>query len=203
MGSLFKNTYNTRSILPDGFRFIRSDVPNRITEKEVQWLIDHNVTTVIDLRDDKEREQKKCQLINNKHFQYYCMPVTGGNSIPKSVDDVSKSYLKMADEQMDKIINTISKAEANVLYFCNAGKDRTGVVSAILLYKMGMSLDYIIKDYMDSKNNLKNILEEYAKQFPDINIDIIMPHERYIQEFLESYIAINNSIDSAQITEGS
>lgn len=203
MGSLFKNTYNTRSILPDGFRFIRSDVPNRITEKEVQWLIDHNVTTIIDLRDDKEREQKKCQLINNKHFQYYCMPVTGGNSIPKSVDDVSKSYLKMADEQMDKIINTISKAEANVLYFCNAGKDRTGVVSAILLYKMGMSLDYIIKDYMDSKNNLKNILEEYAKQFPDINIDIIMPHERYIQEFLESYIAINNSIDSAQITEGS
>ena len=156
MGSLFKNTYNTRSILPDGFRFIRSDVPNRITEKEVQWLI----------------------------------------------DDVSKSYLKMADEQMDKIINTISKAEANVLYFCNAGKDRTGVVSAILLYKMGMSLDYIIKDYMDSKNNLKNILEEYAIQFPDINIDIIMPHERYIQKFLESYIAINNSIDSAQITEG-
>ena len=54
---------------------------------------------------------------------------------------------------------------------------------------MGMSLDYIIKDY---KNNLKNILEEYAKQFPDINIDIITPHERYIQEFLESYIAINN-----------
>ena len=192
MGSLFKNTYNTRSILPDGFRFIRSDVPNRITEKEVQWLIDHDVTTVIDLRDDKEREQKKCQLINNKRFQYYYMPVTGGNSIPKSVDDVSKSYLKMADEQMDKIINTISKAEANVLYFCNAGKDRTGVVSAILLYKMGMSLDYIIKDYMESKNNLKTILEEYAKQFPDINIDIITPHERYIQEFLESYIAINN-----------
>lgn len=167
-------------------------MPNRITEKEVQWLIDHNVTTVIDLRDDKEREQKKCQLINNKRFQYYCMPVTGGNSIPKSVDDVSKSYLKMADEQMDKIVNTISKSEANVLYFCNAGKDRTGVVSAILLYKMGVSLDYIIKDYMESKNNLKTILEEYAKQFPDINIDIITPHERYIQEFLESYIAINN-----------
>ena len=120
------------------------------------------------------------------------MPVTGGNSIPKSVDDVSKSYLKMADEQMDKIINTISKSEANVLYFCNAGKDRTGVVSAILLYKMGMSLDYIIRDYMESKNNLKNMLEECAKQFPDINIDIITPHERYIQEFLESYIAINN-----------
>ena len=50
----------------------------------------------------------------------------------------------------------------------------------------------LIKDYMESKNNLKTILEEYAKQFPDINIDIITPHERYIQEFLESFIAINN-----------
>ena len=74
MGSLFKNTYNTRSLLPEGFRFIRSDVPNRITEKEVQWLIDHNVTTVIDLRDDKEREQKKCQLINNERITACLLP---------------------------------------------------------------------------------------------------------------------------------
>lgn len=71
-------------------------MPNRITEKEVQWLIDYNVTTVIDLRDDKEREQKKCQLINNKRFQYYCMPVTGGNSIP--------NLKAMTDEESDVII---------------------------------------------------------------------------------------------------
>ena len=189
MASLFKSTYNTRSLLPESFRFIRSDVPNCIMEKEVQWLIDHNITTVVDLRDDNERERKKCALIDNELFQYHCMPVTGGNAVPKSADDVSKSYIKMVDEQMDLIINTILKSETNVLYFCNAGKDRTGVVSAILLYRLGMTFDYIIKDYMESKNNLKNMLEKYAEQFPDINIEIITPHERYIKEFLESYVS--------------
>lgn len=41
---------------------------------------------------------------------------------------------------------------------------------------------------MKSKLNLRDVLESYARQFPDVNIDIITPHERYITEFLEWYI---------------
>ena len=113
------------------------------------------------------------------------MPVTGGNIIPKTVDEVSKSYINMVDDQMNKIIDTIMKSSTNVLFFCNAGKDRTGVVAALLLYKMGMSREFIIDDYMESEKNLKDILEMYEKRFPEINIDIITPHVRYIDEFLE------------------
>lgn len=187
MDSLLKNTQNTRAILPDSFRFVRSDVPNCITESEIQWLVDNNIVTVIDLREESERERKKCSLINNSSFQYYCMPVTGGNTIPQSVDDVSKSYIKMVDENMAQIISTIMESDTNVLYFCNAGKDRTGVVSAILLHKLGMAQEYIINDYMKSKENLKNMLDAYAKAFPDVDIDVITPHERYMKEFLEWY----------------
>lgn len=187
MGSMLKSTQNTRAILAESLRFVRSDVPDKITEQEVQWLIQNNIVTVIDLREESERAHRKCPLIDDPVFQYYCMPVTGGNAIPESVDEVSNSYIKMVDAQMDKIINTILTAETNVLYFCNAGKDRTGVVSAILLDKMGMGEDYIIADYMESEANLKNMLEAYAKQFPDVDIDVITPHERYMREFLEKY----------------
>ena len=89
---------------------------------------------------------------------------------------------------MRKIIDFILAAETNVLYFCNAGKDRTGVVSAILLDKKGMSEEYIIHDYMKSKVNLKGMIEAYVKQFPDVDIDIITPQERYMREFLEKYV---------------
>lgn len=44
----------------------------------------------------------------------------------------------MLDSQMYRIIDLICNAKSNVLYFCNAGKDRTGVVSAILLLKFSM-----------------------------------------------------------------
>lgn len=38
MASLFESTRNTR-VLPTGtMRFIRSDVPLDLTEKEIQWL---------------------------------------------------------------------------------------------------------------------------------------------------------------------
>ena len=184
MGSLLKSTNNTRAILPDSFRFVRSDVPDRITEPEIQWLVDHNIVTVIDLRQDDERHRRKCPLVDNDSFHYICAPVTGGDIIPKTVDDVSASYIKMVDGRMHEIIHTIMNAKTNVLFFCNAGKDRTGIVAAILLHKMGFSREYILDDYMLSGENLKELLETYAKQSSEVNIDIITPHVRYMDEFL-------------------
>lgn len=183
--SLLKSTLNTRNILPDSLRYIRSDVPNNLTDEEIDWLLSNNICTVVDLREDEERDHKKCRLIDDNRFCYYCMPVTGGNKIPASVDEVSKSYLNMVDDNMTHIIDTIINAQTNVLYFCNAGKDRTGVVSAIILHKLGMNDDYIVEDYMKTKENLKDALESFARQCPQIDINVITPNERYMREFLE------------------
>lgn len=184
MSSLLGSTRNTRAILPDNLRFIRSDVPSQITQEEIEWLVKNQITTIVDLRTDEERLQKECPLIHNPRFQYYCMPVTGGNVVPQTTDDVSESYIHMVDAQMDQIIDVIWNAPSNVLYFCNAGKDRTGVVSAILLKKMGLDMDFIVADYMESKHNLEEMLVSYAEENTNVDIEIITPYERYIREFL-------------------
>ena len=184
MKSLLNSTMNTRAILTDSFRYVRSDVPNKITENEIQWLVDNNITTIIDLREENECLQKKCPLIDNDKFNYLSIPVTGGNIIPATPDDVSKSYIRMADDNMDRIIKAILSAETNVMYFCNAGKDRTGVVSAILLYKLGYSREYIINDYMQSAENLKEMLEVFSAQHLNVK-EIITPQKRYMNEFLD------------------
>ena len=98
----------------------------------------------------------------------------------------------MVDEQLLNTIDFILNSKSNVLYFCNAGKDRTGVLSAILLYKNGMDSQYIIDDYLKSVFNLKDMLQSYSQQNPEIDINIITPNERYIKEFLEWFI--NNKI---------
>lgn len=179
--SMLKSTLNTRTILPDSLRYIRSDVPVKITVQETEWLVSGNITTIVDLRTEDEREKKKCPLAEDNRFRYLCMPVTGGNVVPKSADDVSKSYIAMVDSQMKAIITAICEAGTNVLYFCNAGKDRTGVVSAILLAQAGMNEEYIVGDYMKSKENLLPMLEEFAKQCPQIDIRVITPHERVFE----------------------
>lgn len=187
MDKIFNSTLNTRAILEHSLRFIRSDVPTSVTEDERVWLLKNKITTIIDLRTEKEQQRKVCPLESDNRFDYYSMPVTGGDAIPESVNDVSKSYINMVDEHLNKTIHLILSSESNVLYFCNAGKDRTGVVSAILLYKSGMSTEYIVDDYMKSKINLKSALEAFANQNPTINIDVITPNERYIKEFLSWY----------------
>jgi protein tyrosine/serine phosphatase len=82
-------------------------------------------------------------------------------------------------------------ARVGVLYFCTAGKDRTGVVSAVLLYKLGLPTEYVVRDYMRSRENLAPMLAAYAAQHPDVDINVITPNEGYIREFLAWYIANN------------
>lgn len=181
---LLSTTLNTRSILKGSMRYVRSDVPVQLSETDIQWLLDNNIRTIMDLREDAEREAKMCPLQNNSEFNYICMPVTGGNGIPATPADVPKSYLNMVDEQMWSIITSIENAETNVLYFCNAGKDRTGVVSALLLKRKGYADEYIVNDYMKSKHNLKSMLEAFAESNKDVDINVITPHREYMKEFL-------------------
>lgn len=187
MVHIFEKTLNTRPIFENSLKFIRSDVPTEISENERQWLLANNIVTIVDLRTDEERARKGCPLIKDQRFSYHCFTLTGGDKVPPTVDDVPKSYIAMVDSQFDKLIEFLSNTDSNILYFCNAGKDRTGVVSAVLLYKTGAELEYIVEDYMKSKNNLENILNDFAQKYSDIDINVITPCRRYIEEFIKWY----------------
>ena len=186
MPSLLRSTLNTRPLPTGDMRFIRSDFPEKLTDEEVEWLLQNHVTTVVDLREKKEYERKPCRLEAEAGFTFYHMPVTGGGDTPKSPEDVGSVYLGMLDKQMDRIVQTILDAKSNVLYFCGAGKDRTGVVSAILLKKLGFDNQTIIDDYMETKENLLDFLTNYVKEHPQVDINTIMPNENTIRTVLDT-----------------
>ena len=185
MASLLQSTLNTRALPVGDLRYIRSDYPGKLTEDEVLWLLQNDVTTIVDLREEKEYMAKPCRLEYEKGFVYYHLPVTGGGDVPESPEAVAESYLAMIDDQMDKIIRTIMDARSNVFYFCGAGKDRTGVVSAVILKKLGCSDEIIIDDYMETKDNLMGFLTSYAAKHPEIDINIIVPNEDNIRRVLK------------------
>ena len=184
MGSLLRSTLNTRALPVGGLRYIRSDAPLCLTEGEIQWLLDNHITTLVDLRSAQELERKPCPLQDVAGFTYYHIPVTGGGDTPKSREHLYEVYRGMVDAQMDAILETILNAASNVMYFCTAGKDRTGVVSALLLKRLGISEDVIVEDYMKSKDNLLDMLTSYVKNHPEVDIDIIVPQEENIRQVL-------------------
>ena len=69
--------------------------------------------------------------------------------------------------------------------FCNAGKDRTGVVSAIILYRLGFDDRTIIDDYMKTRENLMDILSAYVKEHPEVDHFTVVPKEENIAAVLD------------------
>lgn len=196
MSSLLKSTRNTRALPTGTLRYIRSDYPGNLSDEEVSWLRKNGVTTIIDLREKTEYAQKPCRLETESGFTYYHLPVTGGGVVPESPDSVADAYIKMIDGQMERIICVILKAERNVLYFCGAGKDRTGVVSAILLKQLGFSDSVIIEDYMKTKDNLLDFLKAFAAEHPEVNIHTILPREENIKKVLAALSQIEEKAQS-------
>ena len=185
MPSLLESTANTRQVLPGSFRYLRSDAPLSPTARDIAFLLAHGVTTLIDLRSDAEVQRRPCPLADDPRFTYHRMPVTGGNAMPSSVEDVPRSYLRMVDGQMACILRTITEAASGVMYFCTAGKDRTGVVSALLQRQAGLPREAIVADYVQSRENLREMFAEFLQSHPDIDVAIYTPAPQYMAQFLE------------------
>lgn len=185
MGSLLQSTLNTRALPVGGMRYIRSDAPLSLSGEEIEWLVANNITTLVDLRSVEEVERKPCPLKERAGFTYYHFPVTGGGGTPKNREHLYQTYCGMLDEAMDRILETILGADTNVMYFCTAGKDRTGVVSALLLKRLGVEEGVIVEDYMKSKENLMEMLVSYVNAHPEVDLDIIVPREENILKVLE------------------
>jgi len=185
MRSLLQSTKNTRALPTGTLRYIRSDVPARLTEEEVNWLMNHQITTLVDLRSDEERLRKPCCLETRNGFSYVHLPVTGGNAVPTSREHLHTLYRQMVDGQMERILDTILNAKTNVMFFCTAGKDRTGVVSALLLKRLEFSDQVIIDDYMESKDNLMGLLTDYAIAHPEADREVLVPHRENMKQLLE------------------
>lgn len=185
MPSLLQSTANTRQTLPGSFHILRSDAPLSPTAQDIAFLLAHGVTTLIDLRSDAEVARKPCPLAEDARFTYRHMPVTGGNAMPVSPADVPLSYLHMVDEQMARILDAIHAAPDGVMYFCTAGKDRTGVVSALVQREAGLAPEEIAADYALSGENLQERFAAFRAIHPEINVEIYTPKAAYMEQFLD------------------
>lgn len=193
--SLLETTLNTRDL--GGYQselsgkrlkswsILRSDVQNYPSDNDISLLKKHNILTVIDMRGEKDVLRKPSGFSDREGFAYINIPIDEGSSIPESVDAVSESYMNIAQSKnMVQVFQAIASASHGVMINCTAGKDRTGVVCAVLLGLCGVSEDDIVRDYMLTKTYNKERFELIHKNFPEIDMRIVIPSERYMTDFL-------------------
>lgn len=189
-------------------RFIRSNLPVSLNKENIEVLLKNNIKTVIDLRSDEEVQKKNSIFFNNIYFNYYHIKINGNGRIPNKPEDVLASYVEMIEgkEEIRKIFSILAKNTAGVIYYCNAGKDRTGVISALILKLLGVNDKDIIDDYVVSGVFLHKMLNEFASNSSIKNIkEIITPRADIIIRLLDyiddTYCGVEKYLESCGITE--
>lgn len=195
--SLLKTTQNTRDL--GGYRtkdgkftkekvLLRSDVQNYPSEENYSYLKKHGITTIIDMRGAKDVARKPSGFEGKEDFEYYNFQIDEGSGVPESMAAVPKLYMNIASAKaMPEVFRCIANAQLGVMFNCTAGKDRTGVVSAILLLHADVSDKDIIDNYVLTKEYGRERLELIHKNFPEVDMNIVTPCEMFIEEFLRLF----------------
>ena len=168
--------------------FWRSDVPVNPTSDDVEKLLANRITAVIDMRTEGERLKTPNTLADMAEFEYHHFPVTEGSGVPERLEAVPLSYMSIAAaENMPKVMKVLAEAEKGVLFHCTAGKDRTGVVSAIILMACGADRDDIVSDYVVSREYNKEKLKAFLAAHPDVDKNIVLANEKSMNGFIDLF----------------
>lgn len=193
----------------------RSDVLYRTTAKEKELLKKQcGVKTIIDLRNGEEIAKLKDSKIPG--IKYYNIPL-----LPESEDGKRKESrtveikgVVLADlpyyyrgivninrkKDWGKIFDILlNNKEGGILFHCSAGRDRTGVVAAIILSALGIDKETIYNDYLETNKNPLYYKRLAAKMEPvarEVYLDYYEAKKAYLDETFgainEQYGSIDN-----------
>lgn len=162
--------------------YIRASAPTSALDEDIDALVDYGVNVVIDLRSDFEKEVQPSRLKGDDRFTYYEVNLLDAGMV-KVVPEEVKEYRDLGGvyiftiEAHKKQIKDVFKIFLDhpydcILFHCSAGKDRTGVIAALLLELAGCHDYDIVQDYslsygynIEMIDKLNEIMDEATKTY--------------------------------------
>ena len=132
----------------------------------------NGITTIVDIRDEKEKREKPYdrQLLDNYHIRYLPLPMDilrpmEYDSEFPHYSDMEKEYRWFAmgnKEFFRKFFTEIDSSKEVIMVHCHAGKDRTGVVCALVGLLLREPEKVIENEYLESEMDSD---EKYIRSF--------------------------------------
>jgi protein tyrosine/serine phosphatase len=150
----------------------RADGVHRLTVDDLEPL---GVRTVLDLRTPMELERGR---FTHDSIGYHHLPIFEETWSREAITDDTDPVTFLADRYVDMLatgrdaiaraLHILGEPESLPLVFhCAAGKDRTGVVAAIVLSVLGVSDDDIATDYSLSRLGMPRFKEWVIANYPE------------------------------------
>jgi hypothetical protein len=147
---------------------VRADSIRELSEDGWQAVADYGVRLAVDLRsawevgEDPPRELP----IEIRHF-----PINGDQvAVVREWPSMQAAYaglLANFAEQFAGAVTTVARADSPVVIHCLAGRDRTGLTSALILSLAGVELDAIAADHAWSDEFLSPWWQPWHDDAPD------------------------------------
>jgi hypothetical protein len=158
---------------------VRSDTPDRLTEKGWTALGDYGIRTVIDLRTPGEHQAGAGY--RPPWLTVLSAPLHHPSDVrpPGYVTPLTyRPFLARRPERCAAVVSALARVErGGVLIHCVAGRDRTGIVSMLLLALAGVSVADIVEDYELSSVRLKPLFEKLGEADEGPAIEAMLARE--------------------------
>lgn len=134
-------------------RVFRSNSLQELTQADLKVIRERlRLLTVLDLRSAQEIEHDGVGPLEHESLRYVNLPMLQEKRdyqpgrIETGLVDRYFSYLELAQESIVRALETIAEAQP-LVFHCAAGKDRTGVLAALLLGCLGVEPETVISEY--------------------------------------------------------
>jgi protein-tyrosine phosphatase len=166
--------------------FVRADSLARLSPDGKKALVAYGVKTIIDLRSEHELNIDPPPFVSlhaqNGFPQYVNVPILDetdkvGIEMMNQAPTITGMYSIIIDryqENIARVMQVIAKAtNGTILFHCRSGKDRTGIIAAMLLSLAGVDYSTIAKDYTISSVYIQPTYEKPLFEQPEIMLDFL------------------------------
>lgn len=152
--------------------FVRASIPYMLHEDEFEILINYGIRKYVDLR---TKTYEKPEILNiYSDVKYVNLPVILREGSDLTFEDTDFNWgdiyiytLEKKTNWIKTVIDELSKDEGTSLFHCTCGKDRTGIISMLLLLIAGVRQEDIIADYSISEIYVRNLDNSILKKLPN------------------------------------
>jgi protein-tyrosine phosphatase len=144
-------------------RLYRSGALCFVTAGDLEKLDGLRLRTVVDLRTDKEIEKDGAdRLVLEENLRFPMTSYHGRGA------EAYRSLLLQNPQALRGFFSLLARQDSYpILYHCSAGKDRVGIMTALLLDALGTPRELILDDYLQSMRNSPK-LEVHAEWLQEV-----------------------------------